>query len=161
MKKHWFALILSSLLLLSFWIAPPANAVIRITQEGFQKTLYRSQQTIKDQQGYAWQVVLFKRTQPDKPADMNLRLVGYPDVTQFLHPQPLKIVATEDQEFLVPDRFAEKTPASNVGQYDVTGIIKQLPAVNFLRLELPLKDPHELRIPYFVVKEWKNLAEKE
>ncbi|MCW6035668.1 DUF3122 domain-containing protein [Spirulina subsalsa FACHB-351] len=140
-------------------VGQPAIAEIRQLPERADQMLYQSRQTLQDQNGKTWQVVLFKRVKPDQPSLTHLRLVGFPGIT-VTHPHPL-LLAAGSLELSASDDFAEQSPSPNVGQYDLTEIIPQLPGVNFLRLNVPtLEQPVELRVPFFVLQEWKELNQR-
>lgn len=160
--KKFFILILS-FVLISLLIMP-ANALIRETKESPDQILYQSRQTWRDSDKNPWQVIFFKRIKSQQPPQINLRLVGFPDLIKFDHPQPLRIKIKEDVTIKAPDVFANNKDAyaSNVGQYDFTPILNQLEPNNFWLLELPLKndDSITLKIPYFILEEWKTIITK-
>jgi penicillin amidase len=55
--------------------------------------------------GNSWQVVLFKRVKTGEIKDLHLRLVGFPEKTQFLHPEDLKLTTSTGEVFLAEDLF--------------------------------------------------------
>jgi hypothetical protein len=121
---------------------------------------YHSQVSIKDGNGYSWQVVLFKLFQPGEPTSINLRLVGFPGVVEFTHPHSLEIVTAKGKLLTASDVYAEKSPAPNVGEYRLTDVLNKLPSTDALKLFLPLKSSPALMltIPEAVVLEWQWLV---
>lgn len=111
----------------------PALALLREHHQTPEVLRYHAQHSIKDRQKRAWQVILF-------PEDISnetkyyLRLVGFPGLIEFIHPQSLEIITSEGNILIAPDVFAKATPASNVGQYDVTEILSQLPNKGSIKL---------------------------
>ena len=91
---------------------------------------------------------------------IDLRLVVFPDAVAFSHPRGLKIITREGGVFQAADRFAEKSPAPNVGQYDLKDILPQLPANQSVQLALPLEKGRKLslQVPLPVVLEWQAIA---
>ena len=141
-------------------ICPPANAVLREYQAAPGIIRYQSRNSLSDSAGYAWQVVLFKQFPPDQSPQFILRLVGFPGIVELAHPQPLKITTNIGKLRTATDLFATESPASNVGQYNVTDVIAQLPQNSFLKLTIPLINNKNLtlKIPHSVVIEWQLLA---
>ena len=68
-----------------------ALASIRQMEEAPGQVLIQSRHTLKDNHGNSWQVVLFKRSQADGSSIIHLRLVDFPGLADFAHPQPLTI----------------------------------------------------------------------
>lgn len=143
----------------------PVDAVIRETKESAHQILYQSRQTWRDNDKNPWQIIFFKRINDGRSSQINLRLVGFPDLIEFAHPQPLTIKIRDDLIVTVPDTFNNQTKAyaPNVGQYDFMPILDQLESNNFWLLELPLKDrkSNTLKIPYFILEEWQKIIAKE
>ncbi|MEA5537294.1 DUF3122 domain-containing protein [Crocosphaera sp. XPORK-15E] len=160
MKKLLILILSVGLILL---LTDPAYALIRETKTSANTILYQSRQTLRDTSDHSWQIVFFKQIKDDKPPQINLRLVGFPDVFEFAHPQPLIIKIKDNVIVKVPDIFAndKEAFAPNVGQYDFTPILNQLESNNFWVLELPLKNNDTtLKIPYFILEEWTNIIMK-
>ncbi|MCC0178135.1 DUF3122 domain-containing protein [Waterburya agarophytonicola K14] len=136
----------------------PAFASIRQMEEAPGQILVQSRHTLKDDRGNSWQVVLFKRTKADGSSTIHLRLVDFPGLADFAHPQPLQITTNKDL-FKAEDVFAEKAPAANVGEFDMQNVLSQLPATK-LNLSLPMKgeETTQLSIPPEVVLEWQSVA---
>lgn len=139
----------------------PAIASVRELQEAPGQILYQSHQTLRDNQKNSWQVVFFKRVKEDNSTKINLRLVGFPDLIEFAHPEDLSIKISSDLILKAPDIFPNETksPAPNVGQYDFKELVNQLETNNLWLLELPLKNNKKitLKIPYFVIQDWLNV----
>ena len=137
----------------------PALASIRQMDEAPGQILIQSRHTLKDKKGVTWQVVLFKRSKADGSTIINLRLVDFPGLADFAHPQSLKITTDKGDLFQAEDMFAAHTPAANVGQFDVKDVLLKLP-VTKLNLFLGMKDDTsiELSIPSEVVLEWQSVA---
>jgi len=152
-------LLLGSLILFLFLglgIVPaqPAHATVSQVKESAQQIVYRAQHSLPDSAGNTWQVLLFKRVKASKVDSLFLRLVGFPGVTEFAHPQALQIQAGQ-QTWSAPDFFATQAPAANVGQYDLGGLA--LPTQGTLSLSLPLSGQSEvsLKISPTVLQEWR------
>jgi hypothetical protein len=161
--KHQFSrlFVLTLCLVMLFWgsvAIAPGFADIRQQEEAGGQMLYQSRRSLRDRQGQTWQVVLFKRIKEGTVTEVNLRLVGYPDQTEFRHPAPLTIVLNTEANLVAADQFASGAPAPNVGQYDLQEILPQLPFEQKIQLELPLKNPVTLTVPAATVLEWKLLT---
>jgi Protein of unknown function (DUF3122). len=138
----------------------PAMAVLRQHQDEPGIMRYHSQESLRDQSGNAWQVLLFKQITPGKPILFNLRLVGFPGIAEFTHPQPLEITTVGGQILIAVDVFAQRSPAPNVGQYNFTDVLTKLRENDSLTLSVPLKGEQtlSLKIPQPLVVEWQWLA---
>jgi Protein of unknown function (DUF3122) len=167
LKMFWWLLLLGILAMFiflglgSFTSQTVIAAVTRI--EGTpQEILYRSQQKLNDESGNVWQVILFKRVYPGEIASVNLRLVGFPDTVELIHPQPLKISSSEGNIWKATDIFLDEAPAATIGQYDLKDILPQLPSDNLL-LSIPLGRERFVNIPVpsFVVQEWRTVLSAE
>jgi hypothetical protein len=121
---------------------------------------YQSQHSLRDPAGYAWQLVLFKQFPPDRSPELILRLVGFPGIVEFAHPEPLKFITNNGKLLTATDLFATGSPAPNVGQYNVTEIIHQLLENNFLEITVPLMQNKDitLKIPNSIIIEWQWFA---
>lgn len=135
----------------------PSFADIRQQAETAGQMLLQSRQSIRDRHDQTWQVVLFKRVKDGVVDEVDLRLVGYPGQTEFIHPAPLTIVLNTEADLLAVDQFAAEAPAPNVGQFDLKEILPKLPMDRKIQLILPVKDPVTLTIPVAVLLEWKLL----
>jgi hypothetical protein len=83
------------------------------------------------------------------------------------HPQPLKVFVPGGEKPLeAPDVSAEPFPdnqaKSNVGQYDLSEVIPELPETLEVVLELPTTSGSEvgLAVSPLTIQEWKQLAKK-
>ncbi|MEL4896263.1 DUF3122 domain-containing protein [Crocosphaera sp. Alani8] len=139
----------------------PASAVIRESEIPPNILLYKSIQTWRDQSKNPWQLIFFKEIKGNNEPTVNLRLVGFPDLFAFEHPQPLTIKIREDLTIKVPDVFAsdKESFSPNMGQYDFNRVVDSLESNNFWLLELPLKDGQSsvIKVPYFILEEWKKI----
>lgn len=137
----------------------PASAMLRLHQDAPGQMQYHSQESLQDQFGHAWQVVLFKQSKSGEPPSFHLRLVGFPNLVEFAHPKPLEIVTKSGQLQIVADVFGEKSPALNVGEYNCTDVIKRL-GKDYLKLSLPVKGENIfLEIPPALITEWQWLVD--
>lgn len=152
-----------SILLLNLYFFPvkPALAAIRQQQEVPGQILYQSRHRLRDKANNSWQLVLFKRIKNEQVQDISLRIVGFPGEAEFDHPQSLTI-KTQDKKFQADDLFSEKSPAANVGQYDLKSILSQLSPRGAVYLTFNLKNPPtiDLLVPPEVILEWQTVAEK-
>ncbi|MEC4983858.1 MAG: DUF3122 domain-containing protein [Oscillatoria sp. PMC 1068.18] len=155
------SLVLSLMLLLGWsWASSePAWAAIRQQEEAPGQMLYQSRHTLRDDRGQAWQLILFKRVKNATVAELSLRLVGFPGVAEFTHPQALTLRSSDGKSFLGGDRFAAVSPAANVGEYDLQEILPQLAQTQSIKLILPIKSAsHQIKIPFPVLLEWREIA---
>ena len=153
--------ILATILMMSGLICLPATALLRQHHETLDVLRYHAQDSLKDRQGNTWQVLLFP--EPSQGfTTYYLRLVGFPGINSFDHPQPLEIITSKGEVFNVADAYAEFAPAPNVGQYDLTSIIDRLSVTRSLKLSVPLLDNKvlALKIPQEVLSEWRLLTQE-
>lgn len=137
-----------------------AFAEIRQMEEAPGELLYQSRHSLRDRAGYSWQVVLFKNVKAGQVTSVSLRLVGFPGVVEFSHPQPLQIKISSGDSFTAEDLFAEASPAANVGQYDLKAVLLKLPTDRQVLLSVAMADDRilELPVPPPVVLEWQSIA---
>jgi hypothetical protein len=160
-------LIVASIIILCVFIgfnqftSQPVLAAVRRMEEAPGQILIQSRHSLTDEQGNSWQVVLFKRSSTDGSCMIHLRLVDFPGLADFAHPHSLKITTNAGDSWEAKDMFAEKSPAANVGEFDVEDILLELP-IRKLNLALPMKDNTftQLSIPAEVVLEWQSIAEQ-
>ncbi len=154
------ALVALLALILGGWGAKSAHALLRQHHDSPGVLRYHSQVSIKDNKGYAWQVLLFKQNYNSAVKDLRLRLVGFPGVFEIAHPQALEIETTAGKLLLASDVYALTAPAPNVGEYNLTDVLPKLPTTDALKLHVPLKSeqPLVLNIPNSVVTEWQWLV---
>lgn len=147
-------------------IQAPAQASVHIYPEPPNGVMERSLQTLRDESGQAWQLVLYKRvnaerTNAEQTVSLNLRLVGFPDVTRFDHSQPLAIDIGGGELWTAPDVTPTQFGA-NVGEYDLRPFLEQLDFAAPLHLQLPLEPdparPTRLLVPPFAVREWLDVT---
>lgn len=160
-NKHiitWL-LIAIALFLFNFSFSSPATATIQQQQEAPGQLLYSSRHKLRDNQRNTWQVILFKRVKNNQTQEINLRLVGFPQF-EFAHPANLTIAVDDKQTFSAGDRFAEKSPSPNVGEFELQEIISNLPLNRSVDLILPLKgeSPVNIWLPSPVILEWQELT---
>ncbi|HEY9614087.1 DUF3122 domain-containing protein [Allocoleopsis sp.] len=157
--RLWGLLLLLLLGQLAFTLEP-ATAVLRQHQDAPGIMRYHSQQSLRDELGNAWQVILFKQITPGQPTLFNLRLVGFPGIAEVSHPQSLEITTARGQVLTAVDIFPQGAPAPNVGQYNFTDVLNHLHGDDSLTLSIRLKSdqPLTLQIPQSLVVEWQWLA---
>ncbi|MEW6498480.1 MAG: DUF3122 domain-containing protein, partial [Cyanobacteriota bacterium] len=112
-----WGLVLVLLIGLFTFTPEPAAAILRQHQDAPGVMRYHSQQSLPDESGNAWQVLLFKEITPGQPTRFNLRLVGFPGITELTHPQLLEMMTAGGLVLTAPDVFPQGAPAPNVGQY--------------------------------------------
>jgi hypothetical protein len=134
-----------------------ALALTRQQTEGMGQLLYQSRHSLRDEIGSPWQVVLFKRVKDGETVEISLRLVGFPEEIEFVHPERLTITTAKGEILVANDVFAQESPAANVGQYQMQDILPQLPVTEAIELSLPLENPRTLQIPTPVLLEWQSL----
>jgi hypothetical protein len=154
--------IILSFLLLNLTVLPvqPAFAAIGKHEEAPGQILYKSRYRFTDAANRSWQLILFKQVKNSQVQEINLRIVGFPGKAEFKHPEPLTIITRQGKVLQAHDSFAEKSPAANVGQYDVQPILEKLPVNTTISLELNLNYPPKLQleIPSEVLLEWQIIA---
>jgi Protein of unknown function (DUF3122) len=143
-------------------ICYPATALLREHHESPGVLRYHAQSSLKDKQGYTWQVVLFP--EPVSSSSMtkyHLRLVGFPGIAEFIHPQPLEIITANGEVFNAADLIAVSSPAPNVGEFDLSDILPLLPKFGTLKLSILLKGDRNLSIsiPSSTIVEWQLLSD--
>ncbi len=123
--------------------------------------MYRSQQSLRDASGKAWQAILFKRLKSGQVDCVHLRLVGFPGLTEVAHPKQLRITTRNGEVKLAKDVLVATLPLS-VGEYDFLEVVNHLDKNKPLQLGVALKGGQraELLVPPFVVREWRELAQK-
>jgi hypothetical protein len=145
-----------SLMVAQLWSISPAEAAIRSIEEAPGQVMIQSRQTLRDDQKFPWQVVLFAHKD-----QLELRLVGFPDRDTFAHPGYLEINLTNGQQLIAEDEFIKKSPAANVGQFNLEPLVDQLPKDQNLVLHLPLtQEKRPLTIPAAVIIEWQALIQQ-
>ena len=167
MKKTISLLSLIILFTITFnLITFPASALLREHHQSPGVLRYHAQHSIKDKQQRAWQVILFPEDKEQTETKYYLRLVGFPGLVEFVHPQPLEIITSQGDILIAPDVFAKENPAINVGQYDVTEIMSQLTAKGSIKLIFSLLQENKtvrdmsLKITPEIITEWQWLDNK-
>ena len=142
-------------------VISPAYAVISSQKEDGMTMLYQSRQSLGDSGGNPWQVVFFKRVKSGKYPVFNLRLIGFPGITEFVHPSNLKMMTISGELFEFKDLFSGESPSPNVGQYEINLPLSQIQNNDSLILYLPLKKSANifLTISSTVVQEWKKIQD--
>jgi hypothetical protein len=142
--------------------ASPAPALLRQHHETPNVLRYHAQDSLKDRNGNTWQVLLFPDNTQGEKTTYYLRLVGFPGLNSFQHPQPLEILTSEGKVLTAADAYPQSAPAPNVGQYDLTSIISQLAGKQSLKLSVLLQANQELalKIPAEVLAEWQLLTQE-
>ncbi|XZN89679.1 MAG: DUF3122 domain-containing protein [Microcoleus sp.] len=162
-KPDWrkIVTIITFCLCLTITNNPPALASIHKYPETGDRVMFRSVQSLRDNQDKAWQVVLYKRVRSGIVDSFNLRLVGFPG-TQLDHPVALKVVAGNRELALANDIWSESDLPVNVGEYDFKSIVAQLESDRPLGLNLPVQGKKDLQIlvPTFAVREWRRLLDR-
>jgi hypothetical protein len=140
----------------------PALALLREHHQSPGVLRYHAQHSIRDRQQRAWQVILFPEDQLTA-TKYYLRLVGFPGLVKFIHPQSLEVITSEGNVLIAPDVFAQNTPAPNVGQYDVTEILSEFPSKGSVKLIFSLLGDNSeieeltLKISPAIMTEWQWL----
>ncbi|MEL6928457.1 MAG: DUF3122 domain-containing protein [Cyanobacteria bacterium J06600_6] len=163
-RRCWNLLSLSLLVLMISWAVctPAAMALLRQHHETPDVLRYHAQDSLKDSEGNTWQVLLFPDYTQGETVVYYLRLVGFPGVNAFKHPQSLEVLTAQGRILMVKDAYSESAPAPNVGQYDLTSLVKQLSAKQSLKLSVSLAENKKLalEIPQEVLLEWELLVQE-
>lgn len=165
--RLWFRSLVLGFFLLLFpiWLglSSPARAVIVEQEEKTGQVLYQARQSLRDPSGRSWQVIAFKRVQPDDTVNVYLRLVGFPGTVDLAHPHPLVITTSLGQELTardVTDRIFPDTDSPNVGQYDLQAVLPSLRPEIPVKLSLVTTDNTTINlfVPSPVLQEWATVA---
>ena len=137
-----------------------ASAMLRQHQDAPGIMRYHSQVSIKDDSGYSWQVLLFRKNKLGESDNIHLRLVGFPGIYNFSHPQDLEIITSKGRLLIASDVYKKDSPAANVGEYNMTEILPNLLQSQnnkSTQLLLPLhkQETLTLNIPANLLVEWK------
>lgn len=165
MKKHdvWCKIvtIISLCLYLTIARIPPALASIHKYPETADRVMFRSVQSLRDNDDKAWQVVLYKRVKSGTVTSVNLRLVGFPDI-ELIHPADLTVVAGKTEIGKADDIWTQANLPVNVGEYNFRSIVMKLESNRPLQLNFPVKGTIDtkLLVPPFAVREWRLLLEQ-
>ncbi|MEH1870752.1 DUF3122 domain-containing protein [Nostoc sp.] len=137
-----------------------AQALLRQHHDSPGVLRYHSQVSIKDEKGYAWQVLLFKQNYNSPLKDLRLGLVAFLGVVEIAHPQALLIETAAGRLLNASDAYALTALVPNVGEYNLTDILPKLPTTDALKLYVPLSSGQQLllNIPNTVVTEWQWLV---
>jgi hypothetical protein len=154
------ALVILITLTVSTWGMPSAQALLRQHHDSPGVLRYHSQVSLKDQQGYTWQVLLFKQNYENPVKNLRLRVVGFPGVVEIAHPQPLEMEGASGKLLTASDVYALTAPAANVGEYELTNVLAKLPTTDSLKLYIPVRSqkPVVLNVPQSVIIEWQWLV---
>lgn len=140
---------------------PLALASVHQYPEGEQQVMWRSLQTLRDQSDRAWQLVLFKRIDQSISSAIHLRLVGFPGAVELAHPQPLAVITRTDKIWQAREITSGAPSSSSVGEYELTDLLSALDSNAPLRLRLPTATQTiEIRVPPFVVQEWRQISQQ-
>ncbi len=147
----------------SITICFPAAAVLRQHHETPGVLRYHAQNSLQDKQGMTWQVVLFPEYQSNLVTKYHLRLVGFPGIAEFIHPQPLEIITANGQVLNAADLLTVFSPAPNIGEFDLTDILPILPEKGSLTLSAILQGNQDLslKIPESTIIEWQWLLKSD
>lgn len=140
-------------------IAQPATAVLRQHQNSPGVMDYHVQHSVREEGGTTWQVILFSSDKLANSEQYYLRLVGFPGLGEFKHPQPLEMTTAQGKLLPAEDVFTDSGLAPNVGQFNVTNILSQLPKNKPLSISIPLNSSRSLvlKIAPEIVAEWQLL----
>jgi hypothetical protein len=147
------------------WAAPNAWATFTQHEEKPGQILFKAKQTLPDQEGYSWQVIVFRQVYPGRQDDVYLRLVGFPGMVAIAHDQPLVLRNKKGDSFLAQPDPGELTknrisPDFHVGQYRLEELVAQLnPTVDWQAV-IPTQNQkgRVLNIPSTLIQEWQITA---
>ena len=164
--SQWTAIALLILFTLLGTVGTPALAsILRTADSG--AIVVQSRRTVRDQHRQSWQVIAFKRVQPDAADEaIYLRLVAFPGSVAIDHPQPILLSNVQGQVWTAADRSdqisvsAQPSIRQSVGQYELQAVLPAL-SDQTLRLEIPIVDQDAivLRIPPALIQEWQTVAQ--
>ncbi|MCU0544815.1 MAG: DUF3122 domain-containing protein [Oscillatoriaceae cyanobacterium Prado104] len=165
MKKNKFwrkiVIIITFCLCLTIPPMPTALASIHKYPETADRIMFRSVQSLRDNQDRAWQVVLYKWVKSGIVTSVNLRLVGFPGI-ELIHPADLTIVSGKTEIGKTDDIWAEANLPVNVGEYDFRSTVMKLESNRPLQLNFSVKGTTdtELLVPPFAIREWRRLLDQ-
>ncbi len=165
-KVRKFILLISLIILLLFEGSIgclPAAAVLRKHHESPGVMRYHVHHSLKDKQGMTWQVILFPEYKSDRKIKYHLRLVGFPGMVKFIHPEPLELITNQGKVLNATDIITDLSFSPNVGEFDLTNILPILPEKGALKLSAALSGDKYLSIliPESALIEWKWLVQKD
>ncbi|WP_071515828.1 DUF3122 domain-containing protein [Geitlerinema sp. PCC 9228] len=157
------ALVLLALLATGVVSVEPAAADIRTAEVAPGEVFVKSFHSLRDRSGNSWQIVFFKRIHGGEVTDVNLRMVGFPELEALQHPAPLSITAKNGGQWQAEDVFTETAPVENIGQYDFRDLIFQLPTDTklFLSPQGTRDRSVTLPVPPFIVDQWQTVASQQ
>jgi hypothetical protein len=157
------ALVLLVLLGTGIVSVEPAAADIRTAEVAPGQVFVKSFQSLRDRSGNSWQVVFYKELNDGQVKDVNLRLVGFPELEAFQHPAPLSITTKNGRSWQAEDVFTDAPPVDNIGQYDFRDLIFELPTDTKLLLSPQVTGGRTvtLPVPPFVVEQWQTVASQQ
>ncbi len=167
LRRFWVMLsvfCVSSLLWCGLLVSP-AQAAIHTYPETDDQMMYRSRLSLRDDQGLAWQTIVFKRVREGQVLDFKLRLVGFPGQVAVAHPADVVLRQGMNDVWQATDETEQdgqlNTVVSSVGQYDLFGVMRSLDRSAPMVLDLMLEggEMRSLVVPPYVVKEWLALKE--
>lgn len=167
-RQNFLKIIAIAVILISIQlgVSTPALALLREHHQSPGVLRYHAQHSLQDKEQRAWQIILFPEDINSTTTRYSLRLVGFPDLVEVVHPQPLEIITSQGQTFTAPDVFPTATPAINVGQYELTDLIPLLPPKGSLTLVLSTIDSEQknkdvsLKIVPSILSEWRILTQR-
>lgn len=147
------------------WTAPNAWAIFTQHEEKPGQILFKAKQTLPDQEGYSWQVIVFRQVYPGRQDDVYLRLVGFPGMVAIAHDQPLILNNKKGNSFLAQPDPGELTknrisPDFHVGQYCLEELVAQLNSTVDWQAVIPTQNQkgRVLNIPSAFIQEWQITA---
>ncbi|MBD1913482.1 MULTISPECIES: DUF3122 domain-containing protein [unclassified Leptolyngbya] len=145
---------------------PGAIATIHTYPEVGTQVMYRSLQALRDASDQSWQTVFYKRVKDGMVQSIHLRLVGFPGVTELVHPRSLQFSDRNGHTWEAPDIFAESNLdpnlATNVGEYDVIPVVQAFETGRSLWLQVSVTggETVEIPVPPFAVREWQQVLDR-
>ena len=137
----------------------PVLASIHAYPTSTNHIMYRSQQSLRDNDNTSWQLVLYKTVNFGKVETLHLRLVGFPGLAEIARREKLQITTASDKVWEAEDVLIDASFPANVGEYDFREIMRKIEREMPLWLTVPLRGDRsvELVVPPFAVKEWIQL----
>ncbi len=163
-KQFIFVTAIILLILVGFSGLTSERAIALISQqeEAPEQILYQARHNLRDETGNIWKAVFYKRIKAGEIDSINLRLIGFPGLGEFSHPQPLTLRTNDGKVIEAEDEFAKQSPGGNVGEYNFQEIVSELPKNGALSLSLPIKERGqvEMNIPLAVILEWQEVLSR-
>ena len=161
-RKAFFLIISCFLISCCFFInSENTYAYSKFDVNNEEKVIKRSLESLRDLDCQTWQLIVYPSSKVSK--NLILRIVGYPGSLRIDHPTNLIVNSGmknwDLKDITSIDKARFETLNDSVAEFDLNPLISELNKNRPLRISLPgLID--DLRIPPYLVSEWRTLAKE-